>query len=63
MTEFSYFEYIYKSEEVIFYSLGMRRDGYTAYLNFAKSKQGMRNFPSTHPVREKMRECHEDEFS
>lgn len=58
MTEYSYYDYIYKSGELIFMSYRMKREGFVLYFNFTQGKGDIKTFGSNHPIREKMREAH-----
>lgn len=58
MTDYNYYEYVFKSGAIIFISYKMERKGWTLFFNFTQGKDNIKTFDSGHPVREKAREEH-----
>lgn len=59
MTDYSYYEYAFKSGNIVYVSYKMKREGWTLFFNFAQGKNSIKTFGSDHPVREKVRKAHD----
>lgn len=59
MTDYDYYEYVFKSGEIVYISYKMEREGWTTFLNFTQGKDTIKTFGSDHPVREKVRKAHD----